>query len=58
MMDRDEVFRFETRNEVASYLGQVASSDYAEKVFAFIDSDDSSLFIANGPKSQDIWYKK
>lgn len=58
MMDREETFKFGTVNEIAVYLGQVAASEYAEKVLAWAESDEETLFIPNGLKSTDIWYKR
>lgn len=58
LMDREEILSFKTPQEIATYLGQTAASGYAEKVLKWVESTEQSLFIANGPLSNDIWYKK
>lgn len=47
---------FETADAVASYLGQVAASEYANKVMDWVDNSTTpELRINNGPNSVDVW---
>lgn len=57
MMDSDEVLHFDSVNDIATYLGQVASSEYAEKVLTWAESQEQTLWMPNG-RYMDAWYKK